>query len=189
VNLLCHLTATGFSNTYVVHDGPDAVVVDPGGLDRQLLLHIEGRRLRLRAVLLTHRHPSHTDGLRAMRRIWEFEVWARDPGYGQMSSREARDGQRLDFGSIEVLCLEVPGHSPDSLCFRIGDWLFTGDTLMAGEIGSTRDGLLRRVLVDSIWSRLLVWPDDTPVFAGHGPPTRVGVERRFNPYLVCGPRE
>ena len=186
MNVAWQLSPRGFSNTYIVSDATEAVVIDPGNFDRNTLLYIEERHLRVKAVLLTHRHASHTEGLRTMRRIWDLDAYARDPGDGGLVSEEVHDGTRIAVGGLEVLCLETPGHSVDSVCYRIGECLFTGDTLMAGEIGSTADGALRRALVDAIWVKLLVWPEDSPIFPGHGPPTRVSVERRFNPHLALG---
>ena len=61
--------------------------------------------------------------------------------------------------------------------------LFTGDTLNAGGIGRTRDGYGRGLLLSSVRKRILPPGDDVLVFPGHGPPTRVGLERAFNPYL------
>jgi hydroxyacylglutathione hydrolase len=181
-----HFSPRGFSNTFLVASDGEALVVDPGTFDRQMLLLIEDNHLRVRGVLLTHWHRSHTDGVRAMGRIYDFEVFSYYPGTSECRCTEVRDGARIPCGSVEALCLETPGHSEDSICYRIGDCLFTGDTLMAGDVGSAPSPKLRRSLVDAVWAKLLCWSDDTLIFAGHGPPTRVGIEKRFNPRLTCG---
>jgi hydroxyacylglutathione hydrolase len=186
VNLSFHYSVRGFSNTYLVASEGEALVVDPGSFDRQLLGLIEDNRLRITAVLLTHWHQSHTDGLRTMGRIYDFTVHSFYPGTRECPCTEIRDGDRIPCGALEAVCIETPGHSKDSLTFRIEDSLFTGDTLMAGEIGSTASPAEKRLLVDTIWSRILPWPEDTLIFPGHGPPTRVGIEKRFNPSLACG---
>ena len=187
MTVISHLSVQGFSNAFVVASGTEAVVVDPGSFDRHLLRVIEDNKLHVRSVLLTHWHRSHVQGLRTMRRIYDFDIYSFLPGSAELGSREVRDGSTVSFGSDEAVCLETPGHSVDSVCYRVGRCLFTGDTLMAGEIGSTQDRKLRRQLIDSIWSKILCWPDDTLIFAGHGPPTRVGIEKRFNPHLACAP--
>jgi len=186
MTVISHLSVRGFSNAFVIASSGEAVVVDPGSFDRHLLLAIEDNQLHVRSVLLTHWHRSHVEGLRTMRRVYDFDIYSYFPGNAKWGSTVIRDGSAVPFGGIEAVCLETPGHSVDSVCFRVGGCLFTGDTLMAGEIGSTADRKLRRQLVDSIWTKLLCWPDDTLIFAGHGPPSRVGVERRFNPNLDCG---
>ena len=83
--------------------------------------------------------------------------------------------------------LHTPGHTPGSLCFLVeGETplLLAGDTLFRGGIGRTDlwggDG---RLILKSIEDKLLTLPDDTLVIAGHGPVTRIGDERRHNPFL------
>ncbi len=86
--------------------------------------------------------------------------------------------------------LATPGHSNDSACFHIGRMLFTGDTLSAGGIGETSSGYERALLLSSINSKLLDLPGGVFVFPGHGPPSTLEVERRFNPYLAdTSPRQ
>ena len=65
----------------------------------------------------------------------------------------------------------------------IGTMVFTGDALTAGGIGQTRSGYARGVLLSSIRRQILSLPDSTIVFPGHGPPSTVGAERLYNPYL------
>jgi glyoxylase-like metal-dependent hydrolase (beta-lactamase superfamily II) len=181
-----HLSVRGFSNTFVISSEGEALIVDPGSFDRRLLGLIEEPGLRVRGVVLTHEHASHTDGLRTMSRIYTFDSYAYYPQAAGFPCTVVREGTRIPFGALEAVCLETPGHSADSVCYRIGDNLFTGDTLMAGEIGSTAGGRERHQILDSIWAKLLCWPEDTLIFPGHGPPTRVEIERRFNPHLALG---
>jgi glyoxylase-like metal-dependent hydrolase (beta-lactamase superfamily II) len=86
--------------------------------------------------------------------------------------------------------LHTPGHSPGSLSLHLpGEQqkIFSGDTLFQGSIGRTDlwggsfDQILR-----SIHDRLLIFPDETPVFPGHGPETVIGEERETNPFLQGG---
>ena len=79
-------------------------------------------------------------------------------------------------------CIEVPGHSSDSLVYRIGDKFFTGDVLKAGGIGGTPNRYAQALLIHAIETRLLVYPEGK-VFPGHGPPSTLEAERRFNPFL------
>ena len=82
--------------------------------------------------------------------------------------------------------LHVPGHSPGSVAFydEVGGALIGGDVLFAGSIGRTDlwQGSME-VLLASIRDKILVLPDDTVVYSGHGPSTTVGAERRSNPFL------
>ena len=61
--------------------------------------------------------------------------------------------------------------------------VFTGDTLSAGGTGRTRDGYARGLLLESVRRKLLSLADEVLLFPGHGPPTKVGVEKLYNPLL------
>jgi len=79
----------------------------------------------------------------------------------------------------------APGHSPGSVCL-VGDGVvFTGDVLFAGSVGRTDlPGGDFETLRKSIERELLVLPDSTIVYSGHGPETTIGQERRANPFLT-----
>lgn len=85
--------------------------------------------------------------------------------------------------------LETPGHTPGSISLCADDAVFVGDALFAGSVGRTdlRGGSLE-TLLRSIHGKLLTLPDRTVVYAGHGPATSIGVERRDNPFLNGGDR-
>lgn len=98
------------------------------------------------------------------------------------------EGTTLELGAAKVRVLHTPGHTPGSCSFllesREGNKLFTGDTLFAGAIGRTDlEGGDTDLELESIKSRLLTLDPDTLVFPGHGPSTRIGVERDRNPWL------
>ena len=93
----------------------------------------------------------------------------------------------LEVAGLTFALKHVPGHSPDSLCYYLADHglLVGGDVLFAGSIGRTDfPGGSARQLVTGIKEKLLVLPDSTRVFPGHGPETSIGEEREENGYLV-----
>ena len=182
-------STVGLSNSYLVgpRGGGDALLVDPGEFGQAMLQAIESNRLRLRWILVTHAHRAHIAGIRGLLRVYEPETWCNQPSILESPARHAQGGDRLELGEIGVEAIELPGHSIDSLCWRIGDMLFTGDTLSAGGIGRSRDATARELLVTGIRRRLLALDDDVLVFPGHGPPSSIGIERRFNPYVAAGP--
>ncbi|MGB9894094.1 MAG: MBL fold metallo-hydrolase, partial [Candidatus Saccharicenans sp.] len=74
--------------------------------------------------------------------------------------------------------------SPGSVCFYTPGLLFSGDTLFCGGLGRTDlPGGSWKDLVNSLRSRVLVFPDDTIVLPGHGPRTTIGEEKESNPFL------
>lgn len=98
------------------------------------------------------------------------------------------DQTTIPIGKAKIRVLHTPGHTPGSCSFlledRDGPRLFTGDTLFAGAIGRTDlEGGDTDLELESIRTRLLTLDPETPVFPGHGPSTRIGVERNDNPWL------
>src|SRR4029079_7667036 len=92
----------------------------------------------------------------------------------------ARDNEVIRLGPLEIVVLETPGHSPDSLSFLVREGgkpvsLFSGDTLFAGDVGrpDLRDAeekptRLAAALCDSLFGKLLALPDEVKVFPAHG---------------------
>jgi glyoxylase-like metal-dependent hydrolase (beta-lactamase superfamily II) len=175
----------GFSNAYLVgpDSGGDAVLVDPGTFDAALLQAVEGNKLYVRSILVTHAHNAHINGIRALLKVYDARIYSNQPSVLDFPARHIAESDELAMPEFTVRVRETPGHSIDSVCFLIGGMLFTGDTLSAGGIGRTRDGYARGVLLASIRRKLLALDDSTLVFPGHGPPSTIGAERRFNPYL------
>ena len=179
-------STVGFSNAYLIgpRGGGDALIVDPGEFDAAMLQAIETNRLRLRWILVTHAHRAHVAGIRGLLRVYDPEIFCNQPSALEEPARHAQGGDRLALGELPVDVIELPGHSIDSLCFLVGRMLFSGDTLSAGSIGRTRDGYARGLLLSGIRRQLLGLGDDVLLFPGHGPASSLGIERRFNPYLV-----
>ena len=91
---------------------------------------------------------------------------------------------KLDDDELEVL--STPGHSPGSICFysKKQHFIIGGDVLFYESIGRTDlPGGNHETLLDSIRKKILVLPDETVVYNGHGQPTTVGHEKRHNPLL------
>ncbi|WP_321571811.1 MBL fold metallo-hydrolase, partial [Parabacteroides goldsteinii] len=92
----------------------------------------------------------------------------------------------VKFGHSELLVLTVPGHSPGSVAFynKKNGFAIVGDALFAGSIGRTDLwGGNQEVLIAAINDKLLSLPDETVIYPGHGPETRVIDEKLNNPYL------
>jgi glyoxylase-like metal-dependent hydrolase (beta-lactamase superfamily II) len=134
-------------------------------------------------ILITHAHNAHINGIRGLLKVYDAEIYSNHPSALDFPAHHIQDGNVLDFSPFSVRVLETPGHSIDSVCFLIGSFLFTGDTLNAGGIGRTRDGYARGLLLSSIRKRIIPLGDEVLVFPGHGPPSKIGIERAYNPYL------
>jgi glyoxylase-like metal-dependent hydrolase (beta-lactamase superfamily II) len=94
------------------------------------------------------------------------------------------DGDVIRTDGLELKVIHTPGHTPGGICLKGKGLVFTGDTLFMMGIGRTDlPGGNARKLLDSIHGRLLVLPDETVIYPGHGPSSTIGEERRANPYL------
>jgi len=177
----------GFSNCYVI--GTDrikpgqqnaAVIIDPGSIENVILDTIENNNMDVKAVLITHDHLSHVRGLRTLMRIYNIEVFAVNQSILDHKTTVVKDGDRLFIGGFTVEVISIPGHSSDSVVYRVGDMLFTGDVLTAGLVGSTASAYGAATQMNNLRSRLLSLPGDYLVLPGHGPPSTLEAERRFN---------
>jgi glyoxylase-like metal-dependent hydrolase (beta-lactamase superfamily II) len=87
------------------------------------------------------------------------------------------DGQTVSFGKIEVRVLHTPGHTPGSVCFLMGRYLISGDTLFPGGPGKTRSPADLRQIIQSLKDKIFPLPDDTQVYPGHGDSTVLSKEK------------
>ncbi|MES2572065.1 MAG: MBL fold metallo-hydrolase [Verrucomicrobiota bacterium] len=160
---------------------------------------------RVDLLLLTHGHIDHVvDAARIQREHGckvayhpESEQMLIDPlffkrlGFGWEIEPVRADFFLEETGSIELQGLdfqifEVPGHCPGSLCFLLKkeSVLFGGDVLFAGGVGRwDLPGGDRDLLFHGIRTKLFPLPDDITVLPGHGPATKIGIERQTNPYV------
>ncbi len=184
MRLFPHFSFLDFSNSYLI--GPDqggvAVLIDPGIFDAGLLRLIEDNNYYVRYVLVTHAHGSHTRGLKTLLKIYDAQIFAFNPLIQNFPTVEVREGKQQHIGEFLFEIIETPGHSDDSLCFKLNQFLFTGDTLTAGSM-SKNLGYAKDTLISTIKKKLLPLDADTLIFPGHGPPSRIAIEREFNPCL------
>ena len=186
MKLYFHFAVVGFANTYLIgpNGGGDAILVDPGIMDKELLTLIEGNKYTIRTILVTHHHNSHVKGIRTLKKIYDADIYAFSPYILDFPSIPIKDEDKFTAASgIEVEVIEVPGHSSDSLIYHIGGMVFTGDVLAAGRVGNTKNSFSRALLLRSISEKLFSLPDTTLVLPGHGPPSSLKAEKMFNPDL------
>jgi hydroxyacylglutathione hydrolase len=182
MKLFFHYCSFGFSNCYVLgkEDGPESILVDPGNMDKQILDYIEGNNFYPKAILITHDHPGHVHGIRTLKRIYQSEVFAINRVVRDHKTTPVKDGDRIDIGPFNVEVISIPGHSADSAVYKIERLLFTGDVLTAGMLGTTASAYGAATQLNKLRSRLFSLPGDYTVLPGHGPPSSLEAERRFN---------
>ncbi|GMQ65286.1 MBL fold metallo-hydrolase [Vallitalea maricola] len=195
------------TNVYIVYDeeSKDAVVIDPAGDEDRIIRFIEEKNLRLMGILVTHGHFDHIGVVDAIRDNYGVPVFtSREEGelmadpnknlslnlmrkvVAVENDEVVGDKDILEFGELVFDCIVVPGHSPESVCYynRENDILFCGDTLFAGSIGRTDfyDGP-QDTLINSIKDKLMILPEETKVYPGHGFQTTIGYEKKTNIYM------
>jgi glyoxylase-like metal-dependent hydrolase (beta-lactamase superfamily II) len=181
-----------------------AILVDPGATVGEMLAAVAAARLTVEAIVLTHAHIDHVEGVPAAREatsapIWlhraDEELYEAAPLQGQWFGvqvgtlppvdRYLEDGDRIDFGECALEVRFTPGHAPGHVTL-VGDGVaLVGDCVFNGSIGRTDlPGGDLSTLMRSIRERILTLPDETVLYSGHGPETTVGHERVSNPFLV-----
>jgi len=158
----------------------EALIIDPGNMDAEILKIIENNAYRLRGILITHDHPHHVQGLKTITRIYGTKIYAINPVIRELRTTLVRDGEMLKIGSFYIEVISVPGHSADSAVYKTGRLLFTGDALSAGLVGRTASSYAATTQATALRSKILSLPGDYSILPGHGPPTCLDAERRYN---------
>ncbi len=156
---------------------------------QQLVDHVHGHGLDVRWILETHAHADHLsaghwlksrfpqarlaigEGIRTVQKTFRpiFNLGEHFPVDGSQFNHLFADGERFAVGGIEAEVIAVPGHTNDSVAYRIGDALFVGDSIFMPDGGTARcdfPGGDARTLFRSI-QRLFALPADTRVFVCH----------------------
>ena len=197
-------------NTYILYNEfNDCIIIDPGcyfdAEKEELAAFIFSNNLVPKMLVNTHCHLDHVFGNKfvaekynLMLNIHEKEkpVLAFAPTSGLMYNMPfdnysgdfnlINEGDTITMGKEELKVLLVPGHSPGSLAFYSieNKFVISGDALFKNSIGRTDlPGGNHEQLIKSIKEQLLTLPEETLVYSGHGPSTKIGDEKKNNPYL------
>ncbi|MBF0173621.1 MAG: hydroxyacylglutathione hydrolase [Magnetococcales bacterium] len=119
----------------------DAVIFDPGDF-APVADVLQRSRLNLTHILITHHHHDHTDGVTALARHFGARVigHARDAGRLPPLDLAVGDGDAIPLGPLNCEVMATPGHTLGHVVYRIGDALFTGDTLFSLGCGRLFEG-------------------------------------------------
>lgn len=195
------------TNGYLlIHPGGRLLVDAPEGIADWL----ESLGVRPDILLLTHLHYDHVIDAAAVRERFGCPVWAHSPVDSDLTletvlkesigwpfvlapfeiDRTLAGEAEIEAAGARISLIHVPGHSPDSLCYRMdfpveaAPRLFGGDVLFRGGIGRTDfphgD---HNLLLQGIREKLYPLPGETRVFPGHGPETTIGREKTSNPFV------
>lgn len=195
------------TNCYFVinEETNEMIVVDPGSSGKALAKKAKESGYEPKAIFLTHGHFDHCNGIEDFLSEYDIPVYTyegeretmENPIYnlsGDMGGEGCsyhvdfylKDEQELDIAGFHFRVLATPGHTLGGCCFYFPyeDTLFSGDTLFQYSVGRTDfPGGSMSTLVHAIKEKLMVLPEKTTVYPGHGDATTIEFERMNNPYL------
>ncbi len=181
----------------------DAVVIDPGDDGQDIMKVIRDKGLKVKYIVNTHAHFDHVGANKVIKEATGAELllheadasvlatvssqsrsFGMNPVMSPPPDRLLKHGDIITAGEVSLKVLHTPGHTPGGISLLEQGMVFTGDSLFAGSIGRTDfPGGDLMTLLRSIKTNLMVLPDDTKVFCGHGPASTIGAERLENPFL------
>ncbi|MBR6080977.1 MAG: MBL fold metallo-hydrolase [Treponema sp.] len=179
-----HLCLEEFTNCYIiVNDDPSvmqAIIIDPGKISNEIISQIETDHYKLVAVLVTHNHLHHVKGLTTLTKIYSPQIYTADYEIEGCRANLIRGDGKITIAGLDVEYSSLPGHSTDSMIFKIGNLIFTGDALTAGTIGETSGAYFKKMLCSNIEKKIFSQCDDYVLLPGHGPPSTIAAERYCN---------
>ncbi|MFP4106856.1 MAG: MBL fold metallo-hydrolase [Phycisphaerae bacterium] len=193
------------TNGFVLRAQGECWVADPGMEPEPMLEFLAQQELSVSRILLTHGHCDHIAGIEPVKQkhpqaivtcpaadapmLQDSYLNMSCPFGFDITAPEADElvnpGDILHLGDCEVRVLDTSGHTPGgvSYYFPSEQFVLVGDALFAGSVGRCDiPGANYRQQLANIRERLYVLPEETTIYAGHGPQTTIGTEKETNPY-------
>lgn len=193
------------ANFYTVTDETtnELFVIDPGDCKETVKELIKKSGATLRYIILTHAHVDHIGAVDALKEMFnapvvihENEAAALNDGYINLCSIfrypspvskadiSVKDGETLPFGNDNITFIHTPGHTVGSMCIKLGNVLFTGDTIFNLSIGRCDfPGGSFEEIEASIKNKIYTLSGDTVIYPGHGETSTVAYEKENNPFV------
>lgn len=189
-------------NIYIIIEGDGAIIIDPGYEFDSLVDLIENRDLKLEKILLTHGHGDHIGSCEQLRAKYNTPVYAHekerelllDPNlnlsaamYGDISLEAdfyVNEDSEVYFNDHKIEFIYTPGHTIGSQCIKIGENLFTGDTLFRNSIGRTDLPTSSPEDMKNSLEKIKLLDDELIVYPGHNSSSTIGDEKKYNQFLI-----
>jgi len=154
------------------------VLVDAPAEADEILKQLKGTHPRY--MLITHRHTDHVGALSELKSKLRIPIGSHRLDASGLPLRPEillDDDEEVPFGRMSLKVLHTPGHTPGSVCFLIGKYLISGDTLFPGGPGKTESPADLKEIIESITSKIFLLPDGTEIYPGHGDPALLSREK------------
>ena len=177
--------------TYIIASaqGREALIIDPVLENVEDYIKILNQlNLKLVKVIDTHIHADHVTGAGKLRDKTKCVTIMGEHTPTDAVEVKVKDDEIIELDSFKIRALYTPGHTSDSFCFLMNNYLFSGDTLLINGTGRTdfQNGSSKDAY-DSIFNRLLKLPDETLLYPAHDykgeTVSTIGKEKRSNPRL------
>ena len=206
IDILCENNHNG--NTYIVGNEKNVIVIYPANDERSIKKLVNNRNVL--GVFLTHGHYDHFKKLHRLLKLYNVKVHMHKNAYLKLSDPysscavyfgcneptliskeqivELKDGETIVFGDLSIKVIFTPGHTNCSICLKIENDMFTGDTLFYEGVGRWDLPTASSVqLMESI-NKLLKSKIDYNVYPGHGEKSTCFHESKNNPYYLRNKR-
>jgi glyoxylase-like metal-dependent hydrolase (beta-lactamase superfamily II) len=189
------------TNAYIIgdEDTKQAIVVDPGDEPDRILDEIKGDGLKVDSIICTHAHFDHIGAsgdikketnARILLHKSDLETYALAKDQAAVWGYSVDDlpqpdgfideGDEIKVGNLSFIVMHTSGHSQGGICLFGEGIVITGDTIFQGSVGRTDfpGGSIDELKTS--FRRLLELPEETKIYAGHGPETTVANEKKYN---------
>lgn len=189
-------------NCYIIGNGKSCVIIDPGDEADHIINEVENEHLEVKGILVTHGHFDHIGAVNELKSYYHAEVYATKDTSDMMLNWDENlsvmiggekyivDDVKIIKDTIEVDGLsfqvyETPGHAKGSCLYYYASEkaLFTGDTLFRGGCGRIDFPTGSQTAMMQSLRKIKQLTFDAYVYPGHGPQSKLSLEKRNNPYL------
>ena len=194
-----------YANTYVLFDDKNnAVVIDPGKDYPGIVNYIKKNNLNLKAILITHGHFDHIRGVNTLLNKFKVPVYIGFDDEDKLTNvftngsayfgneviidikaNTVADNEVLKLLNEDIKVITTPYHTSGSVCFYLKDsnLLFTGDFIIPHSVGRSDLPSAKPKELNNSMAKILVLPNETKIYGGHGPSSTLEIERRVNPFV------
>ncbi len=196
------------TNCYLVKNGKEWLMVDPSFLypeeTHYMLDVLDSEKVQLKYIINTHGHFDHIAGNKILKLKYpDSKILIHTLDAGMLSSPIKNRSKELNFivksphsdillsnnetiklGNETLIVLHIPGHTKGSIVLKGNGFIFSGDTIFAGTVGTAKEiKNVFSIMIKGIKEKILTLPDDTIILPGHFENSTVIEERKYNPFL------